>query len=367
MSLSGAPVNDDLLHALLSFAALSQRAPIVGFLADLAATLDPDDRTATTELLVRLFRVVHVPRPSRGFGSYQPRVLPVPARHAAYGVNLVLLTVCVAGSIRASQLYGPGGDPISAWKNEAMLWRSQLRGDQWPSIVGTLRLRRLWDGQRRDLQLGLAGEPDEPIIDPFWTYDVSPDEQRPSAFSYSEQSPDDVYRLAHFMCRVTEDTVHHALQPLLATLGPATNTMIGWRSGGAVSAARALLVAWLLPLYRPTPEEQRDVYGLCAEIATADFPHWDGTIHERYATLLLDRLSTDPTVPMELVADILSKLDTAFSGSLAINLAPRIVRCALAFLGRDPASDERIATVVRRLIGSVPPALAQEAQQALDR
>jgi hypothetical protein len=88
MSLAAAPVNDDLLHALLSFAALSQRTPIVGFLTDMTATLNDADRAALTGLLLWLFRVVHRPRSGRGLATYQPRALPVPARHATYSANL---------------------------------------------------------------------------------------------------------------------------------------------------------------------------------------------------------------------------------------------------------------------------------------
>src|SRR5262249_11781893 len=121
MSLAAAPVNDDLLHALLSFAALSQRTPIVGFLTDMAATLEKAERAALTGLLLRLFRVVHQSRSGRGLATYQPRPLPVPARHAAYSANLVLLSVCVAGSMRASQLFAPETEVVEAWKNETML------------------------------------------------------------------------------------------------------------------------------------------------------------------------------------------------------------------------------------------------------
>jgi hypothetical protein len=44
MSLGAASVDDDLLHALLSFTALSVRAPVVGFLTEMAADLDQPKR-----------------------------------------------------------------------------------------------------------------------------------------------------------------------------------------------------------------------------------------------------------------------------------------------------------------------------------
>lgn len=102
MSLGAPPVDDDLLHALLSFAALSVRAPVVGFLTEMAADLDQPERENLAELLVRLFRVVHQPRPAGSYPGYKPQLVPVPARHAAYSANLVLLAVCAAGSVKVN-------------------------------------------------------------------------------------------------------------------------------------------------------------------------------------------------------------------------------------------------------------------------
>jgi hypothetical protein len=346
MSLGAAPVDDDLLHALLSFGALSVRAPVVGFLTGMAADLDSPKRENLAELLVRLFRVVHQPRPARGYPDYEPQLVPVPARHAAYSANLVLLAVCVAGNVKASELYGTQANAVTSWHSEALLWRSQLNIEEWTSLVETFALERLWDNEHRDLRLTLDdGTFYPPAVDPYWTFGTSPSnpDRGTYAFANSDYHPDALRRKTNFQCGIIDDVASHALEPLANTLGTTMNTFIGWEKDTCPSAAHALLDIWLLPLRNPTPKERRAAYERCIEIAEHDFPPWDETTQHRYTALLIDRLSTDDKAPAALAADVLSKLATVKTITRHEGIGPCLVRCALAFLGHDRDSDERIA------------------------
>jgi hypothetical protein len=120
-------VDDDQLHALLSFDSLTARTPVVGFLAEFASGLPPERRQDLTELLLRLFQLATAPEGRlRRFAEYQPTRLTSPARYAAYSANLVLLIVCVAGETRASTLFPRRRYPVAAWHRHALLWRSTL-------------------------------------------------------------------------------------------------------------------------------------------------------------------------------------------------------------------------------------------------
>lgn len=361
MSLGAAPVDDVLLHALLSFAALSVRAPVVGFLTEMAADLDQPKRENLAELLVRLFRIVHQPRLARGYPGYEPQLLPVPARHAAYSANLVLLAVCVAGSVKASELYGMQANAVTSWHSQALLWRSQLNTEEWTSLVETFALERLWDGERRDVRLTLDdGTFHPPAVDTYWTYDHSPGNPArggPGAFAFPAHHPDALRRKTHFQCGIVDDVALHALEPLTSTLGATINLFVRWEKETCPSTAHALLHVWLLPLRDPAAEERRAAYERCAKIARQNFPPWEKTTNHRYTAVLLDRLATDEKAPAALAADILSRLTTVRTVTpLHEDIAPCLVRCALAFLGRDRDSDQRIAETLQITLPRCDPA-----------
>lgn len=353
MSLGAAPVDDDLLHALLSFAALTARAPVVSFLAEMAANLNQLQRETLTELLVRLFRVAHQPCPARGYASYNPQLLPVPARHAAYSANLVLLAVCLAGSIRVSELYGRQAGVVASWHSQALLWRSQLNTEEWTSLVEAFTLSRLWNGEHRDVLLTLDdGNFQAPAIDPFWTYGRSPvDPKHDAPFWYSTHRAEVVHRKMHFQRGMIDDIAMHALEPLASTLETTTNMFIPWRNT-CPSAAHALLDTWLLPLRDATVEERRTSYQRCARtvIYYTTLPGGD-IIRCKYTAALLDRLATDEKAPTDLAADVLNMLATAPTiTSIQQDIAVYFIRCAMAFLGRERDSDRRIAKALQVIL-----------------
>ena len=366
LSLSGGRVDDDLLHAVLSWAVLSQRAPVIGFLTDRAVRLPAVDRAATVDLLVRLFQAVHQPRGGREYAGYRPRRLPVPARHAAYSANLLLLALCVAGSIRAGELFGTGAEAVYRWRDEAMLWRSQLRSDEWDSLVVAIAPHRRWRDGHRDLLLELdRGGFQPPTIDPFWTCVLPPERQ--SGTFLAEPPAETLHRRTYLLCRVGEDLAQHALEPLERMLGQAIYTIGGWDGSAPVSAAHAMLDAWLLPLREPTPEQRRACYERCVTVAVTGFRPWGDATAARYARLLLDRLATDESVGPELAADLLGRFaEDRARHQLLPEVAGPLVRCGLAFLGGgDPGADRRIAAVIEQALASggdrVDPALRERA------
>lgn len=152
----------------------------------------------------------------------------------------------------------------------------------------------------------------------------------------------------HFQCGIVDDVALHALEPLASTLGATMNMFIGWEKDTYSSAAHALLDVWLLPLRDSTAEERRAAYERCVEFAKHDFPPWgDDTTKRGYTAVLLERLATDEKAPAALAADVLGRLTTVrtiIPGHEGI--APYLVRCALAFLGRDPDSDQRISKML---------------------
>ena len=359
MTLAAAPPDDDLLHALLSFAVLSVRSSIIAFLAEAFTRLAEPDRAVRAMLLKGLLRVAHQPRPGRRLDSYQPSPLTVPARHAAYSANLVLLIVCVTGRTQASEMFAGQPDPVEDWHRQALLWRSQLGTEEWTSLVETLALDRRWDGQdhdeRREIELSLDNDTSHPFragaIDLRWTYGLGPPPHSWQAVAFTNQAPDALRRKAHFLCGINDDVVQHTVEPLLATIGDAVGVVIEGADGTLRSPASALMEVWLLPLSGAGPEQRRAAYRECAAIASSDVSlEWEDPTRCRYAALLLDRLCTDDEAPASLAADILGTLSAGPAKPLTAELATRIIRCGLAFLGQDRGTDQRIAEVLADLL-----------------
>jgi hypothetical protein len=259
LSFGAAPVDDDLLHALLSFSVLSVRTPIVGFLRGMLSRVDDAERDALGGLLVRLLRGVFQARPPRRLEAYQPRVLPVPGRFAAYSANLLLLAVHAAGPLRASEFVD--GEPVSGWKRQVMLWRSQLLWDEWQSLVEVLTLERIWVGDARDVVLGVDdGTFQTPPIDLYWTYEIKPSDPRRGTITMAaSRNTEYLRRRTHLLCRTSDDAVVHNLEPLDEALPDASRTMVDRPGEPLQSAAHRLLEAWLLRARDIGPLEREEL------------------------------------------------------------------------------------------------------------
>ncbi|KUL33376.1 hypothetical protein ADL15_17960 [Actinoplanes awajinensis subsp. mycoplanecinus] len=283
------PAEDELLRALLSFQPLSVRAPVIDFLAHLAAATDDRERERLRALLVRLFRAINHAPPAARYPAYQPQSPSVPARYATYAANLLLLMLCL-GDVRGSELYPEPPDPVDAWHAQALLWRSQLSTDAWTSVVEMVSLERTWEGDRRDLRLSLYSASVAPALDLGWTFDVRP----AGAFTLPDLHPEQLRLKSYFQCSVLDDMVHHALEPLVTHLPLTVSTVAG---DGAHSAAHLLLR--ILADSAPSADDFRRASEILDEVRS-----WDDTTRSNYTRLLLDRLRRDDATPQATAIEI---------------------------------------------------------------
>ncbi|MGH3258582.1 MAG: NACHT domain-containing protein [Streptosporangiaceae bacterium] len=241
--------DDGLLHAVLSFAALTARAPVIAFLGDLLDQMSAERRQVLASLLLRLHARALYPRTESGYSSYEPLPLTVTARHAAWSTNLAVLAVLAAGEITASQLFPGEPDSAVAWRNQAMMWRSQLSNDEWLGLHETVALSRVWNGQRRDVRLwrsdGTFAAPDPDI---YWTYNIPPGHpDRRGIFSWVGHSPRLIQRKSNFTCGKSDDVMNHALFALGTSLPAIANVFVTLDESRPVSATHALLAALVAP------------------------------------------------------------------------------------------------------------------------
>jgi hypothetical protein len=200
--------NDELLHAVLSFAPLSNRGQILAFFAEMTSQARQSEREFIGELLKRAFVVVHQPRPASTLGGYRPLNLSVPALHACYSANLLLLILHVAGEVRASDLLfgGQNRDVASAWRSQALLWRSQLAAEEWNGLIATVAVDRIWDGGWRDLRIFLDdGSFKPPSPERYWSLGVPPGDPLRNKVDPLPNKGEYVRRNANFVCDADED------------------------------------------------------------------------------------------------------------------------------------------------------------------
>jgi hypothetical protein len=353
LALGAAPVDDDLLHALLSYAVLSSRAPVVGFLRERLSRLDDEAREAWTGLLIRLFQAAGHAAVARRFDDYRPARLPVPARYAVYTANLLLLAVCAAGMVTGSQLYPADGDVVDQWHADALLWRSQLAAEEWTSLVDTLALDRRRDGDLREIALSLDdGTFVPPPVDTYWTFNLRREpglrEGLGIAYRWPNQDPAQLRRKAHFECGVNNDIMQHTVEPLAERLPAAMNILSGRWSDQFPSPAHLLTAAWLSPIGNHAVGARVQLYRRCVAIADPLRELSTEQAWLDFGRLLLDRLATDPEMPLGVVHEVLTGLTNG--APIPGELSEPVLRCCLTFLGRDPVEDRMLAELVVRAI-----------------
>jgi hypothetical protein len=343
LSWGGEPVSDDLLHALLSYAVLTTRATVSAFLAELLAGRDEARRRAWAELLLRLFRAAPYAAGPRRYDDYRPRRLPVPARHAAYSANLLLLTLAAAGSVTGRELFPEAADPVDGWRAQVGLWRAQLDDEEWGSLSDLLALDRLHDGDSRDVRVRVDGRlAAPPELHVPWTLGLP--EGR--AHGLAREDLARLRRNAHLTCDPDAAVVVHALEPMLDKLPTALAVFPDAGAGLGISVAHALVDAWLLPLRPTTEQERRTVYLRAVRLALAAgdlVADWD---RAAFLRLLLDRVAADGEAAPGVVAEVLlSACDNVFLlGQSEVSAA--LFRCVRQALGTDPVADRRIAEAV---------------------
>ena len=247
---------DGMLHAFLSFAALSSRIPVVFFVGDLLDQLDVQRRMAIAEFLLLLHSIALFPYGESAYSGYQPLPLAVTTKHAAWSANLVLLAVLAAGEVTGSQLFPQEPDPGMAWRNEAMLWRSQLTGYGWEGLFEVIALDRHWNDGRREFRLSRNDGTFVPKApDMNWHFSVRPiAETRKGIYIQQAHNSLTMQRRINFAAVMTENIMTHALNPVTSNFPVIANACVTLDNGVVVSATHALISA----IYAPYKDDSTD-------------------------------------------------------------------------------------------------------------
>jgi hypothetical protein len=357
--------DDGMLFALLSFASLSSSPSVIGFLAEIAGRASDSNRSSLAALLSRLCTLAQVGRSDQSHVDYEPRRLPAPTRHSIYTANLVILVVIVKGEARVTELFDVG-DPVTAWYQHALLWRSQMSNSEYVNLVDTLVVSSVIREDRTlDVRLHLDdGTHVPPDVDLYETYLDRVVNLRgdPAIFVAADQHPDVLRRRALFTMAKSDAVFQHVLEPLVAVLKDTMNVFVRWPDDMMQSAAYLLMQAVLLPLgaaRAADDEAMAKVYRRCAQVAMLDRLPWSAVVRDRYCALLLDRLRTDGRVAVTVVDEVLSLLLPRREVRI------QLVSCAVAVLGRDPGCDRALLAKLQALVdaewAAQEPAVALEA------
>lgn len=318
-----APTDDAFLHALLSFAPLTTRGTVVSFVAERLRTLPETRRRLITDLVLLLFRDCLQPRHAGPYDGYRPGSTSVPARYAAYSMNLVLLAVLSAGEVTTDELFPEHPDPIAQWRDIAMLWRSQLRTHGWSGLVENMQVQREWQGDRRQIRLRWGFPPNEPVFvkqyDPYWIYGQGPNSDwRPQPGGWRAWCGWQRFDISairpqyYFQCDTDDDVLLHTIEPLLAEMGNTVATfhaVDGWSADGAVSSAHALLRLWLAVSEHAGPDQLAAAHDTCLKIAINGFAPDEVELRRRYRRLVLRLLAVNRArLPEAFLGDVADQL-----------------------------------------------------------
>lgn len=249
--------DSEMLYALLSFAALTARGPVVAFLGDLFDQLGTRERIAIAEILLRLHDRALFRQDETVYSQYEPLAVSPVTRHAAWSANLVVLAVLAAGEITGDQLFPHEPNPHVGWRTEALIWRSQLAGYGWEGLHEAIAFHRVWDDQRKTFRLtrnGGAFVPED--LDMSWTFNLLPDVRKHSQiFSSLAHNSLKTQRKINFVSNTSEDIMSHDLAPLVSAFPVTANVFVILNDGRVVSAAHALIAALCAPYREGALEE----------------------------------------------------------------------------------------------------------------
>ena len=341
-SRSRRPAEISFLRALLSFAPLTSRRNIVEFTASLASRMPASHRAALRLILLTAFHGSLYQHKDTSHDQYGPPGITLPARHAAYSANLLILAVLIGGPVTGRELFPHSFYPATDWRGHAMLWRSQFYGQAWISLTTTLSLERIWVGGDRDVRIA-AGPWTRPDIDVFWTFRHPPgDKMRTGRSGWRQVLVEELARESYFTCDLPEDVAWHALEPVLRDLDtiPApvpdpveATTAFGVLPGQrAMSVTHAMIRLWLASASMASPSGLAQAYKDCLDVIEQSRPEEEATSRNSYIARVLRQLAADK-----------DRLTAEFR----TEIYPRFAATVLA----EPASSER-------------PALQQWAQRA---
>jgi hypothetical protein len=228
---------DGRLHALLSFAPLTNREPVLEFVSELAARHCSDGARG---LPVTLFRRLDDRPTDQDVRGYQPEKLPTPERYAAYDINLLLLAVVLNEEVRGSELFPRATDKTLAWRRHALLWQATLGTAAWWTVVFSLQTRSAWHGEHRDLVVALDRGTLAPPVEPYWLYRAHPGHPMRASRSWQDTRWVGLARQSNVVRDRVNETLVHALEPMMEQFGDAATTFVARDQERAYSIIAAI-------------------------------------------------------------------------------------------------------------------------------
>jgi len=239
-----------------------------------------------------------------------------------------------------------------AWRNRALIWRSQLAGRGWEGLYNVIALKRIWDGQHRGILLWRNdGTFTPPPVDLYWTYTLTlglggstglGPAERKEIFTEQAHNSLLMQRKMNFVCNMAEDTIVHGSLPITSSFPAVANVFVMLEGDRPVSATYALAAALIAPYQdcEPTGKVYYDLACVVTELARTPSTEPDRDAYVRIALPVLiaaiERGAVSPAVLEPLVAAI-------DNGSLN---DPEL-RNQLTRLEELHAGDERLATEQR--------------------
>ncbi|MEV5707605.1 hypothetical protein [Actinoallomurus sp. NPDC052274] len=177
---AGGRPDDGFLFAVLSFACVAERGPIVDFLGELLRRR-PEER-GRRALLCELLDGALYPHAGRSYTAYEPVTHPVTRRLAAYTANLTVLLVLLSGEgITVAEMFpGSGAAAVERWIGLSRLWKAQLSPSEWDRILKTLRVR-VWLADELRIRVSREDGSAVSVLDAFA---IAPLGSRPEATDY---------------------------------------------------------------------------------------------------------------------------------------------------------------------------------------
>ena len=325
-------IDTGMLYALLSFAALTDRTPIVAFLADLFDQLDTGQRAAITEILLQLHNWALFRQAESVYSHYEPLVLPATVRHAAWSANLVVLAVLADGDITGGRLYPRDSNPQLAWRSEALVWRSQLSGYGWEGLHETISFKRVWDGQQKDFRLSRNdGTVSPDSLDMSWVFNMPRDpEMRNDIFSSTSHNSLMTQRKINFASNMSEDIMAHDLAPLISSFPTTANVFVALSDGRVVSAVHALISA----LYAPYQDDP------IKESVLPDLAHIAGKL------MMASNVAQDAPFLRIALRVLISSVDQGIASPASVDLISRS-------MGDARTEDADLTELIARLNGEI--------------
>lgn len=332
-------VDDDLLHALLSFAPLTDRESIIDFLQESAEKIEPDLRASLRDLLTRLLRGCLRERSPGAYDDYRPAGHNLVHRYAAYSANLLVLLVVLSGEVRVSDLFPD--EPIPSWRRHTMLWKSQLSPSSWERIVGALGLERTVgeapDGRPRDADLRVSFDssifpPTQDLADLGWSL---------AAWPGANIAPDRVTASTAFLGDPDVEAVLHTALPAVTRLSRRSEYARTRSSNEVITVTHALL---RLRLGSADVED----YTACVDSsAVGSQSYRDDDVQLRLHALVRQLREDARTLPAHFVCEVIMRLTHA---PLSMKNRVLLLDCSIEQVGRDGADNAALGQILDRLL-----------------